>query len=418
MAILVIILLSGLVLWYFRVLLLLDQPSIQNGYSLGTWTFDFSVYYKAAQAFTAGEGIYQNSRFLYPPLSIFLFLPLSYLSLELAGVLWAMLTVLLLVSTIIVISKILRCYGIQPSKIELPLIFVAMFLFYPTSIAVTHGQIDILVLFLVTLFYYYLFVDRRKIVASMFLSIATMIKVWPAILVFLDFVIRRAKGLFVRYWLVFGTLCIASFAFFGLSTHVDFLNKLVGYQSLHLQTLDDIFHPHWPFAGKFNDVSIYNSIFKFLSLLGVSSSYFPHVLLGLRLIFILVSVYYLRKLKLGEKSLSSRDCNILTFTLLTILVLIVSKPLSINHGTFLVLSCILLVFVIKLDTIEKVLFMAFIALFSAQQYIVTLSNTLGGVVQSATNVASPATYAYLLFLFLTFYMIQNRIKRQARQHNK
>jgi hypothetical protein len=248
----------------------------------------------------------------------------------------------------------------------------------------------------------------------MFLSIATMIKVWPAILVFLDFVIRRTKGLFVRYWLVFGTLCIASFAFFGLSTHVDFLNKLVGYQSLHLQPLDDIFCSNWGYY----DVSIYNSIFKFLSLLGVSSSYFPHVLLGLRLIFILVSVYYLRKLKLGEKSLSSRDCNILTFTLLTILVLIVSKPLCINHGTFLVLSCILLVFVIKLDTIERVLFMAFIALFSAQQYIVTLSNTLGGVAQSATNVASPATYAYLLFLFLTFYMIQNRIKRQARQHNK
>jgi hypothetical protein len=97
---------------------------------------------------------------------------------------------------------------------------------------------------------------------------------------------------------------------------------------------------------------------------------------------------------------------------------VVSNPLFINYGTFLVLSCILLVFVIKLDTVERVLFMASITLFSAHQYIMALGDILGGAVKSVTNAASPATCAYLLFLFLTFYMIQNRIERRGSHDNK
>jgi len=283
--------------------LLLDQPGIQDGHRLGTWEFDFGFYYQAAKAYTAGNSIYQDTNFLYPPLSIFLFLPLSYLSLEQAGIIWATLTVLLLVLTVVILLRILRHYGIQPSKIESVLIFTAILLFYPTTITITHGQIDILVLSLVTLYYYFLFVNRKRFIAAVFLSIATMIKVWPAILMFLDFVVRRAKGLFVRYWLVFGALCVVSFVVFGLSTHVDFLSGLIGHQSLNIQAPNDVIHPHWVLA----DVSIYNFLFKFLSLLGLSSSYFPYVMWGLRLVFILVAGYYIFKLKLAEKSSSSRD---------------------------------------------------------------------------------------------------------------
>jgi len=62
----------------------------------------------------------------------------------------------------------------------------------------------------------------------------------------------------------------------------------------------------------------------------------------------------------------------------------------------------------KLSALEKVLFMAVTVLFSFQRYIMTLGETLGGVVESITFVTSPATYAYLLFVFLIFYMVQKR----------
>ena len=95
--------------------------------------------------------------------------------------------------------------------------------------------------------------------------------------------------------------------------------------------------------------------------------------------------------------------------MLTGLILVVLKPLFVNYGTFLVLSCVLLVFVIKLSALEKALFMAVIVLFSFQQYIMTLGETFGGVVEAITFVTSPATYAYLLFVSLIFYMVQRRI---------
>lgn len=403
LAIFSIILLSGLVLWYFRLLLLFEHD-ISDFNSSFFWFVDLRhSYYPAAQAIVVGDDIYTH--YAYPPLSILLFIPLAYLSLGQAYTLWTVLNVLMLVATIVIISRILHHYGARVSKTELSLIFVATFLFYPVSITITLGQINILVLFLIALFYYYLFIHRKKTIASIFLSLATVIKVWPFILVVLSFITQKTKGLFVRYCLVFGFLCIISLVLFGISMHIDFLNYLVAHQTMHMPMPEEVFSPKDAWVP---DVSIFTTVSKLLSISGVGNLYFPQILLGLKIILILTALYHLYKQRRGDKYSSHPDGDILPFTFVIILLLVVSNNSWHHYGSFLVLSSVLLVFAVKLDMVEKALFMGFIALFSAQQYVVQLANILGGAIKSVVYVANPATYAYLLFLFLIYYMMGRR----------
>jgi len=106
--------------------------------------------------------IYGNTGFYYPPLSLLLFLPLAYLSFEQACFIIAISNIFLLILTTLLMSKILQYYNILLSKTELLFVFVAIFLFYPVSTSFTAGQINILIIFLITLFYYYIFIKEEK----------------------------------------------------------------------------------------------------------------------------------------------------------------------------------------------------------------------------------------------------------------
>jgi hypothetical protein len=398
----IVILLTGVVLWVFRISMLFGLFANPHGGSV--WFSDFSFYYNAARLHLSGEGIYDNTGFLYPPLSIILFLPFCYLSFDQACFLMAIFNMLLLFSTIILISRIITYYGVQLSKIKLLLIFIAIFLFYPISTSFIGGQINILILFVVTLFYYYLFVKGKKTVASVLLSIATVIKIWPFILVFLNFVTKRAKGLFARYCLIFGILCIVSLWLFDVPMHANFFRQLVNFQSIPLQTPDDVLHPKDALE---NNVSPSNSIVKLLSIFGMSNFRNLQLLFGLKLVFILLLLYYLHK---SSDKISSHEGEILTFSSLIILVLIASNVTWIHYGSSLVLPYLLFLFVLKLEIMEKSLLIAPLILFSIQEYIIFLSNTLGGKIVSIVYIASPTTYAYLLFLILVFYSISTKTK--------
>ena len=401
---LVIILLAGLVLWFFRLLILLDVSGGGDGPSF--WFADFKIYYSTARLFIAGENIYQHA-YVYPPLSILLIVPFAYLPVGKACLLFAVFSVLLLLSTIIIISRILHYYGIRLSKTELLLVFIAVFLFYPVSITFTLGQINVVVLFLITLFYYYLFVRRSGMVAATFLGFATIVKVWPLVLAVLNFIAQKAKGLIPRYLLVFVVLCLISVAVFGISTNVDFLHRLFNWQDVpSLQTPEKVLHP---MTAHDDDLSPFNSIFKLLSIVGVSNPYlYQGLFWGLRLILPGIALFYLCRIRVREKSFPDHDWDILTFASLIILVLIVSDPLWVHYGSFLVLPCILLVFVVRLNMVEKGLLLGFVGLFSLQQYVLALVDMMGGVVKSAVYIASPAAYAFLLFLSIIFYMIHRR----------
>jgi alpha-1,2-mannosyltransferase len=70
-------------------------------------TEDFSYFYHAAQAMLAGEDIYSatRGRYLYPPLLAFVLQPLALLPEQLAGVIWAGLTAVLLALAMLIAAR-------------------------------------------------------------------------------------------------------------------------------------------------------------------------------------------------------------------------------------------------------------------------------------------------------------------------
>jgi len=270
------------------------------------------------------------------------------------------------------------------------------------STSLTAGQINILILFLITLFYYYLFVKGEKTVASVILSIATMIKVWPFILIFLDFITPKAKGILVRSCVSLGMLTLISLAVFGIPLHVEFLNTLFAFQSISLRMPEEVLHPS---DALDTNASLSNMLFKLLPLFGVSNLYAIIILYGLKIVLILPMLYYLYYLCFSK---TDEIKEIYGFTSLIILILMIANITWIYYGSFLVLSIVLLMFVIKLNIIEKGLLLFSIAFFSIQQYVITISNMIGGVVKSAVYIASPTTYAYFLFFLLIIYMLRRQ----------
>ena len=153
-----IIISTGSILWFFRVLIPLGF--FHNIYSGVVWWPDFMAYHDGASSFLSGMPVYDTG-YIYFPLSLLIFLPFAYFSLYQAYFLFTVINVLLVIATTLAISKILTSYEISLSRFQILLLFLAILLAYPVSISITHGQINILILYLTTLFYYYLFINKN-----------------------------------------------------------------------------------------------------------------------------------------------------------------------------------------------------------------------------------------------------------------
>jgi len=402
-SIFIIILLAGVNLWIFRILMLLGLFSNPHGGNI--WFGDFSVYYNAANLYLDGENFY-DAGLLYPPLSIIFLLPLGYFTFEQACFLISLLNLFLLFLIVIIISEILQYHGIFLSNIERTLIFISIFLFYPISTSFVAGQINISILFLIILSYYYIFVKGKTTYASIFLSVATILKVWPFILIFLNFFHQKAKGLFIKYLSVIGILSIASIFLFGFSLHIRFFRTFLNFQKIPISSPSEVLQPS---NAVDTNASPSNTIFKLLSLFNppdISPTSIQLFWTILKIIFVVFLLYYLYKLSRKGEVSSSAKWGILTFSLLIILVLVASNTTWLYYASFLVLPYILFLFVLKLDVVEKALLMVSLILFSIQEHVIFLSNLLGGKIASIVYIAGPTTYAYLLFLILILYSIR------------
>jgi hypothetical protein len=214
-----IILFTGSILWMFRILILMgifDNPHGENIF-LGDFR---GAYYETLHLFLNDGDVYASGSYSYPPLFIAFLIPFAYLTLDQSCVVMTILNTLLLISSTIIILKILQYYGIFLKNYEKLVLFICIFLFYPVSTSFTAGQINIAVLFSITLFYYYLFNKERNTYASAFLSIATILKIWPAVLVFLSLFQQKAKTLPIKYVSIIGILSAVSILIFGFPMHV------------------------------------------------------------------------------------------------------------------------------------------------------------------------------------------------------
>ena len=399
-----IIFITGILFWIYRVLVLTSIiPGLREG---SYWCWDFRVYYDAVNLYLNNNNIYGKCGYLYPPLVIVFLLPINYLTFSNACLSMALLNIFLLVSTTIIISKILQYYGISLSNINKILIFTCIVLFYPVSFSLDAGQMDILILFLLTLFYYYIFVKRNTTAASIFLGIATVIKIWPIILVFLSNCREKAKGLAIKYFSVIGFLAGVSILIFGVPMHIKFLSTLTEYQEIRRYSSTDIFGCSDALAG--GDASISNTIYKLLGIFDLSTIFYDlfdiFFKIG-KIIFILCIFYYLYKLSRNRETFVSKEGDILAFSLLIISVLIIANPVHEKYITYLVLPYILFLFVLELSIAEKLILFSSMILCSFQEYITFFANICGGMIRTLVYIASPSTIVYLLFFVLVLYRV-------------
>jgi hypothetical protein len=179
---------------------------------------DFSAYYTAGESLNAGLSPYKNnvthippiwdgiarykySRFLYPPLVASFFQPIALLSYFQAKILWEILTVIFIVATLIVTSRIFLLRDLQ--VVFLIGIFIA--LFPPLLLHLERGQVDALTLLLITTAFWLMTRgdEQNDYRAGIILSIAVLFKLYS--LFFLPFILIRKRWRSMKGFL-FGTL--------------------------------------------------------------------------------------------------------------------------------------------------------------------------------------------------------------------
>lgn len=400
----IVIALSGILYWcvYFMILFHLLPPIGGRIQQLGC---DFNMYYNAAKIFLSGGDIYNNTGFLYPPLAIVLYLPFANLNFNQAFVLMSLLDLFLFALTIVFIIKILHHYNVVLSMPKKILLFFVIFLSYPACTSFSRGQIDILILFLITIFYYQV-LENKNLSAGISLTIATILKVFPASLVFLGFFLRKIKFI-ISYFLTFMACCVISVSLFGIHTNIRFIETLRGFQA-----------PLAPgFANRSFDGSVSGMFVKLFALFNTSESFqdmFVVIWTIIRITFALLLLFYLYNLSKNEKLLNSKEWEILIFSLMISLTLVLPNYSSCGYAMFLIVPYILYFFVLHLSKIEELLLIISLILFSYHTHAIYSSVIIGGQIATLINIITPAMCANLLFFFLTL----RKITKIKNTHSK
>ncbi len=156
---------------------------------------DFKVYWDALKAAFAGGDIYSFNKvyfntipFNYPPTSLLFLTFLLIFPKALSSLFLVFVSLGCLLGTIYLTVKMLFK---KADRLMAFLIFSILFIqFFPVKFTLTLGQINLLILFLITVSYYF-FQNKKEILSGIFLGIATLIKIFPGFLIF--FFIKEKK---------------------------------------------------------------------------------------------------------------------------------------------------------------------------------------------------------------------------------
>ncbi len=157
-------------LWLLKTLFLSGYP-------------DFTNYYYGAKHILKGDNPYipDNNYFTsnpYPPFALILFIPFSFLSYEVASKLWVVLSILAVLYIIYLLSKTYKHSFFSPINLFLSSL---VFLSFPLKFTLGMGQINILILLLLTLGFY--FMQKNKLnYSGIFLALSITIKFFPLLL--------------------------------------------------------------------------------------------------------------------------------------------------------------------------------------------------------------------------------------------
>src|SRR4030042_3118704 len=164
------------------------KPLTYNNYP------DFGSYYYSTKNLTEGRNPYFDlgnrfGFFLYPPPVLFLFLPLTLISYSVAGKIFTAISIFCFLLSIYLLLIIIKVELFSNLGMFLSIL---AFNFFPAKFTLGMGQINNIVLLGVILFIYFS-LNKEWIYSGIFLALASLLKVWPVILLTVPLINSRWK---------------------------------------------------------------------------------------------------------------------------------------------------------------------------------------------------------------------------------
>ena len=154
---------------------------------LGETSGDFRAYYEAARAVLDGKSPYTEAGFIYPPLLVFLLLPLAALPLDLARLLW------LVLSEACLVASFWLCYRVAGrGPLALAAVGSVWLLAGTVPENLVLGQLNPVLVLLLAAGAFTL--ERRPRAAGFLFGVATALKVWPGALLLSLALLRRWRA--------------------------------------------------------------------------------------------------------------------------------------------------------------------------------------------------------------------------------
>jgi hypothetical protein len=366
---------------------------------------DFSPLYYTAVAFSEGKDP-STLNFIYFPLTLFYYLPLSHLGFYSAFfviTIWNLLMALVIAT---LATKILKYYRIRLPAATKWFIFLAYIFFCPVTAELNSGNVNTLVACFTAMFYYFLCVKDKNLYSALSLVVATLFKVFPVFLLLFAAIKRKFKFIlvFLAILAVFG---IVSILLLGVPAHVHWFEYLtVGDQSGAALTFS---------ANSTISAIIYKSL-EFFGIKEAGQNIIINISwLVIRLAFMVLIFRYLYPLS-GMKGGAFRDnqWTILSFSLFSVLMISLPNRAWVYYASCLALPFILCVFCLKLSLIDKVLLALSIAFFSFNTHIDNLAGLIGGAFGSLDYLLPSSSIGNLLFLaFVLLHMVRLKWRNGA-----
>jgi len=385
--------LSGLIIWSHRLLVYLDLTNI-NKTTFGYFG-DFDYLYFVSTHFLSTGKIY-DTVYAYPPPSILIILPLSAFSYDTALILKILSDVFCYIITTYYIFEILKGYNIQVLNLQKIAIFTSIILFYPITVSFMSGAINAQILTLTTISYYYLFIQKRITTTSTIIAIASVFKLIPFALILLN------KKLRIKTIIIITSSLISSILILGINEHINWINNFIRTQKLYELSFADFLNPIY--SNGFN-TSISLSIYKIIGFIHqpISNTDISIILSIIKFIIIIHFIWFINK---TYKYNISKEQDILYFSLLIILPLLLSNTTWVYYWTFLAMCMILWIYVLNLTKHDKIILFVSVFLISTQGILNVIADMIGGTIKILAYIFPPITIASILM----FAFIWNKIK--------
>ena len=360
---------------------------------------DFYALYHRAVAFSGGEVI----DFIYFPLTIFYYLPLTHLSFYQAFFLITLLNLLMALVIATLATKILGYYHIKLPRAGKWLIFLAYIFFCPVTASLNSANVNTLAACFIAMFFYFLCVRNRNVYAGLSLVVATLFKIFPAALLLFAVVQRRFKFI-LAFLLMLALCCGISVLLLGVPAHVDWVESLLftGQGGARLTAS----------ANSAISGIVYKSL-ELFNIQGTAWNIINISWLFIRMAFVLSILGYLYPLyRKGREALRDTEWSILLFSLFCVMMVALPNRAWVYYTSCLVLPFILCILCLKLSPLEKTLLALSLAFFSFNIHIHNISRHMGGVFYSLVYLVHPSVMGNLLFLaFVLLKMV--RLKRRS-----